>query len=143
MKMDDKGFTLVEVLAGFSLLVVLMVSFVHIINLSAKLTKAAVDAQNDTTDFYERYYSGENYYVISGGQKKEAFRYPSNNTVTQYNETTGKNEAMKINIKEVTSDYFDGTTTLEYNLSKVKLKIIENLRDTDASRTVIYRYVRE
>lgn len=56
MKLNNKGATLVEVLAGFTLLVVLVTSFVKIIKLSSELTTAAVDNKKNSLEFEENYY---------------------------------------------------------------------------------------
>ena len=68
MKLDNKGMTLVEIMAGFTLLVVLMTSFVKIIRLSALLTETAVDVRKNSNDFEKKYYDGfksESLFIIS------------------------------------------------------------------------------
>ncbi len=145
MNMNNKGFTLVEVMAGFSLLVVLMVSFVKIIKMSSELTTAAVDAKNMTLEFYNKYYSGENYYY-NGNKNKPAFRLSKNNedTVLDIN-----GNPLVINISEYRPDdetsETDGASTelLNYNLSNVKLKKIENIYDDTITKVSVFRYVRE
>lgn len=128
MKMNNKGFTLVEVMAGFSLLVVLMVSFVKIIKLSSDLTNAAVEMRNNNTDFYETYYSGENYYVNG----KTAFRKTKENSIN-----------LSIEIKEYSSGSFeevlDGSS---FVLNNVKIKKIENINDISMAKNSVFRYVR-
>ena len=134
MKMNNKGFTLVEIMAGFSLLVVLMVSFVKIIKLSSELTTAAVDAKTKTMGFYERYYSGKNYKI---DKDKTAFRLSKNsNNVVK----------AEINIKEETDDnsqYTGERISTPIVLKGVKLKKIENIYDSSISRIAVHRYVKE
>ena len=133
MKMGDDGFTLVEVIAGFTLLVVLMVSFTKIIKLATSLTDSAVDLRNKTDDFFENYYNGMNYYAENG---KPAFR-------------VSKNDANYVNIpieiKEYSSDSSSENTSpiKTFALSKVHIKVIENLYDKNIARLSVYRYVRD
>lgn len=133
MKTNNKGFTLVEVIVGFTLLVILVVSFEKIIKLSTNLTNSAIDLKRMTIDFYDRYYSGTNYYADNG---KPAFRKSKNS------ENTVK---LNIVIKEYSSEdnIEDASPIKEFALSNVKIKIIENLYDKNISRLAVYRYVRE
>ena len=141
MRMNDKGFTLVEVMAGFSLLVVLMVSFVKIINISSNLTIAAVDAKNKTNDFYKSYYSGENYYTVNN-KEKPAFRLSkgTENTVELLDDDGA---VIPFSIVEVFNADSEEKESDPIPLSKdIKLKRIENVYDYNISRINVFRYVR-
>ena len=137
MKMNDKGFSLVEVIAGFMLLVVLLTSFVNIINLSSKLITAATDAKNSSTEFEKSYFNGYNY--KADGSKK-AFRTDGyvvfdKNTISlvegSFDETTNEFTAYTV------EPYFTDT------LKDVQLIKIENLYDKKITRTSVYRYYTE
>lgn len=146
MKMNNKGFTLVEVMAGFSLLVVLMVSFVKIINISSDLITAAVDTKEKTSDFYKSYFSGRNYYTAiknnaSTNNDKPAFRLSTENAIEFQNEDGTIN--TEINIVEVFDYGEEGKKySAPFELSKeIKLKRIENVYDYNISRICVFRYV--
>ena len=131
MKMNNKGFTLVEVIAGFTLLVVLMVSFVKIVKLSTGLTNAATDLKSKTMDFYKSYYNGMNYIAENS---KPAFRISKN---------SANNLKLSIEINEYSFENGEKTISDTYQLPKVHLKIIENINDKNIARLAIYRYVRD
>ncbi len=132
MKLNNKGFTLVEVMAGFSLLVVIMVSLVKIIKLSSELTTAAADFKTKTMSFYERYYSGKNY---KADKDKPAFRLSKNaaNVVKGTITITEKTSGDSLYSGEMVSTV----------LTDVKIKKIENIYDSKISRIIVHRYVRD
>lgn len=132
MKLNNKGFTLVEVMAGFSLLIVIMVSLVKIINLSSELTAAAVDFKTKSMSFYERYYSGMNY---KADNNSPAFRL-SKNSINLVKETITITE-------ETSSDSLYSGQLVSIELNDVKLKKIENIYDDKISRIIVHRYVRD
>lgn len=131
MKMNNKGFTLVEVIAGFTLLVVLMVSFAKIVKLSTELTNSATDLKSKTNDFYKSYYNGMNYMAENN---KPAFRISKN---------SANNLKISIEINEFNFENGEKTISDTYQLPKVHLKIIENINDKKIARLAIYRYVRD
>ena len=148
MKLDNKGFTLVEIMAGFSLLMVIMVSFVKIINLSSELTTAAIDTQKSYSDFYEKYYEGKNYDSPDDSTQK-AFR--SINNTNQSDLTCGgvyeqlhmgTSKECKVYITEIIEGEDDWVKTPnEYELKNIRLKKIENIKDTDRARIRVDRYI--
>ena len=156
-KMNNKGMTLVEVVCGFLLLVVAITSFIKIIDLSAKLSSTAVTTKEKNLNFEELYYSGQNYKLKN---KKVAFR--------EYMEVidTSTNAPLAINLTEWHPDgkgYFlewnkndkglmelhekdsvgNPLTSVSLLLKNTRLKRIENIYDTDATRVCVFRYVYE
>ncbi len=157
MRLDNKGMTLVEVLAGFTLLVVLVTSFVKIIKLSSELTSVAVETKNKSFEFEEKFYEGKNYPV--SGSNKNAFREGSSIYVKDK-----EGNAFSTYIYEMTSEdyknknfdkYSSGKNSdplnpnLEENglffsdLSNIKLIMIENVYDLSIARKKVYRYIKE
>ena len=75
MKLNNKGTTLVEVTAGFLMLIVIMTSFIKIINLSSEMTNTATDMKTKNLAFEEEYYKGVNYKITGGDHSGQyAFR---------------------------------------------------------------------
>ena len=158
MKMDNKGMTIVEVMAGFMLLVVVTVSFVKTVKLASELTTASVDAKNNSSEFNYKYYSGNNYTTTYNKKTVSAFRDTASGIVQE------SGDKMKISITEwELNDVSDRDKGLykEYQMnnegkyeetipdsSKITLlpdvfiQKVENIYDTDISRTGVYRYVK-
>jgi len=108
MKLNNKGMTLVEIMAGFTLLVVLMTSFVKIIRLSALLTETAVDVRKNSNDFEKKYYDGVNYKVNNNGEKI-AFRDETNGTIIdKYNSENPSDSKKSIYVNEWYKDTVNG-----------------------------------
>ena len=144
MKMDNKGSTLVEITAGFLMLVIIMASFIKIINLSSEMTEKAIDLKNDNLEFDKRYYAGQNYNVDGG----TAFRSGDDEVIT-----IGDGIKLIEWHKQAGSDYYEEwhvgnskkmelfpTTGITIALNNTKLYHIENVRDKKAAKGNIYRY---
>lgn len=148
MKMDNRGSTLVEITAGFLMLVIVMASFIKIINLSSEMTDKAVDIKNDNLEFDKRYYTGLNYNVDGG----TAFRSGDDEVID-----IGEGNPKKIVLTEwhklAGSDYYEEwhvgnskkmelfpVTETPITLNYIKLYHIENVRDKNAAKVNIYRY---
>ena len=148
MKMDNKGSTLVEITAGFLMLVIIMASFIKIINLSSEMTEKAIDLKNDNLEFDKRYYAGQNYNVDGG----TAFRSGDDEVID-----LGEGDPKKLTLtewhKQAGSDYYvewykdsnnkmvtDDPAATHIPLNNIKLYHIENVRDKKAAKGNIYRY---
>ena len=160
--LGNKGTTLVEVVAGFLMLAVILTTFIKMINLSSKMTKAAVDTKKNSLEFEEKYYQGYNYNIKEkNSEAKPAFR----SEITVKDSTDND---LQISLKEwhkqEDGDYFiewhedtDGKfkrfksdgSLFENNsvadwktipVNSVKLQRIENVRDMSMTRKCIYRY---
>ena len=156
MRMDNRGMTIVEGMAGFMLIVVLLASFVKTIKLSSELTVASSDAKQNSIYFNEKYYTGKNYTVKYNGKDVSAFREDASNIVE------GDSGPMQINIvewhlnndptkgvyQEYTKDnqgvYSENTsiTASPWTLQNLVMRKIENIYDLDIARTCVYRYTR-
>ena len=160
MRMNNKGTSLVEVIAGFILLVVLLTSFVKIINLSSRLTSAAVDAVNNSSDFDKAYLTGYNYKVeVKNGNTtttKSAFRTSSNWTaieqgkivITEWEKNLSNGEFKEYHYDTSSKTYMSFTNSnsalmVPITLSKTSIIKIENLYDNSMARSSIFRYFTE
>jgi Tfp pilus assembly protein PilE len=155
MRMDNRGMTIVEGMAGFMLIVVLLASFVKIIRLSSNLTIAASDAKLNSVEFNEKYYTGKNYTVKYNKEDKLAFRDDSSNIVINedgsivdiYIEewhlnadpTNGIYQEYTKNAQGVYSKN-TSTTSTTWTLSNKVMRKIENIYDLSIARTCVYRY---
>jgi len=148
MKLDNRGSTLVEITAGFLMLVVIMASFIKMINLSSEMTESAVDMKKNNLEFDRKYYTGFNYNVDG----KTAFRSDDSTTVKfVIDNVTVPVSLMELH-KQTDGDYFDewnentefkviipsNANTME--LKNIKVFHIENIRDYDMARVGLYRY---
>ncbi len=150
MKMDNRGSTLVEITAGFLMLVVIMASFIKIINLSSEMTKAAIDMKNKNIEFDRRYYAGYNYNVDGG----TAFRSSGDGTTVsitiQLTEWHKRSDGYfeewheKDNKFQTFDKKADGTPLNGQVISvpNIILYRIENVRDNNTAKVNIYRYKR-
>ena len=136
MKMDNKGMTLVEIVVGFLLLVVILTSFIKIINLSSELTSAAVDSKKDKLEFEEKYYNGVNYTVSNGSTTVNAFR----DTGT---DVFGTDPIVLTEVYKDSNGKFQDKSTVTITFDNIKLLLIENLNDKTISRMRIFRYVKQ
>ena len=135
MKMDNKGMILVEIIVGFLLLVVILTSFIKIINLSSELTAAAVDSKNDKLEFEEKYYNGVNYPVVNGSTTVNAFRETGNDIF-------GSDPIILKEVYKDSNGKFQDKGTVTVSFDNIKLLLIENLNDKTISRMRIFRYVK-
>lgn len=128
MKMNDKGATLVEITAGFLMLVVIMTSFIKIIKLSSEMTATAVKTKQNSVDFDETYYNGFNYKV----DKDYAFR----------TEETGAKLQVNVALTELKRDENGVLTKTDKKISLNNISIyqIENVKDLTKSRSKVFRY---
>lgn len=144
MKLDNRGSTLVEITAGFLMLVIIMASFIKIINLSSEMTEKAIDLKNDNLEFDKRYYTGQNYNVDGG----TAFRSGDDEVVT-----IGDGIKLTEWHKQAGGDYYvewykdsnnkmvlSNSAATPIPLNNIKLYHIENVRDKKAAKGNIYRY---
>ena len=148
MKNDNRGMTLVEVVAGFLLLVVVMTSFIKIIQLSSRLTTISSDAKSNNLEFEEKYYSGINYTVKNGNyafRTGDSVLVPGfgNNSIFIAECTIDTSVTDGIDFVERT-DKKDNKWTFDETkktyVSKAELIRVENLYDTNISRLKVYRY---
>lgn len=140
---------MVEITAGFMMMVIIMASFIKIIKLSSEMTEAAVDMKNNNLEFDRRYYTGYNYDVDGG----TAFISGSGETI-EFQEN-GATVPIKLTEwhKKTNDDYFEewykngdkfklsipsGNKTIELN--NIKLYHIENVRAKDMAKVSVYRY---
>lgn len=149
MKMDNRGSTLVEITAGFLMLVIVMASFIKIIDLSSRMTETAVDMKKDNLEFDERFYAGYNYNVDGG----TAFR-SGDDEIIVFTEG-GATVPLQLTEwhKQSDGDYYEEwkksgdkfvlsntSSNLKIALNNVKLYHIENVRDKEIAKVNIYRY---
>lgn len=148
MKLDNRGSTLVEITAGFLMLVVIMASFIKMINLSSEMTESAVDMKKNNLEFDRKYYTGLNYNVDG----KTAFRSDDSTTVNFVIDNVTVPVSLTELHKQTDGDYFDewnentefkviipsNANTME--LKNIKVFHIENIRDYDMARVGLYRY---
>ncbi len=148
MKLDNRGSTLVEITAGFLMLVVIMASFIKMINLSSEMTESAVDMKKNNLEFDRKYYTGLNYNV----EGKTAFRSDDSTTVNFVIDNVTVPLSLTELHKQTDGDYFDewnentefkviipsNANTME--LKNIKVFHIENIRDYDMARVGLYRY---
>ena len=141
MKLNNKGTTLVEVTAGFLMLIVIMTSFIKIINLSSEMTNTATDMKAKNIAFEEKYYKGYNYKLTSGDYSGQyAFREYSSMLLKDKNGIVipvTLTECQKDSSGEFTSI---GASTI--TLSGVNIYKIENIKDTSLTRKSVFRYAR-
>lgn len=149
MKMDNRGSTLVEITAGFLMLVVVMASFIKIINLSSEMTETAVDMKKNNLEFDQKYFTGYNYDVNG----ESAFRSGSDEIVV-FTEGGASVPLKLIEWHKLSgSDYYEEwhesngkfvqstpTNARVFELSNIKLYHIENVRDKTIAKGNIYRY---
>lgn len=142
MKLNNKGTTLVEVTAGFLMLIVIMTSFIKIINLSSEMTNAATDMKSKNLAFEEEYYKGVNYKLTSGDYNGQyAFREYSSMLLK---DKTGN--VISVTLTECQKDSSGEFTSIGANpieLSGVNIFRIENIKDKSMSRTSVFRYARD
>ncbi len=151
MKMDNRGSTLVEITAGFLMLVVVMVSFIKIINLSSEMTKTAIDIKSKNIEFDRRYYAGYNYNVDGGAafrvsgdgttvsitmQLTEWHKMSSGDYFEEWHEKDGKLQTFD---KKADGTPLNGQVI---SISNIVLYRIENVRDKNMAKVNIYRYKR-
>ena len=151
--MNNKGMTLVEVMAGFMLLVVVMTSFIKIIDLSSKLTQISADTKKNRSEFEKKYYEGINYDVTytGGGQTgtKKAFREQNNSVIPDFG-LGGDVFIAECTLDDSGKDFVE-RTDVDKNIwtfgDDKKMKInnaeviqIENLYDTSIARQKVIRY---
>ena len=154
MKMNNKGMTLVEVLAGFTLLVVLVTSFIKIIKLSSELTSVAVETKNKNLEFEEKYYEGINYTL--DGTTNKAFRNGDSiyikdkegNIFNIYVYEMTQDDYKNKSFEKYSSGKVTDSTVLDQNLfycdlSNIKLIQVENIHDTNIARNKVYRYLKQ
>lgn len=159
-KMNNNGTTLVEVIVGFILLVVLLTSFVKIIDLSSRLTTAAVDARNNSSDFDKAYLTGYNYPVdVKTGNtttSKPAFRTSTNWTaiaqgnikITEWEKNLSNGDFKEYHYDTSSKTYKSFTNSnsnlmSSITLNKTSIIKIENLYDNCMARSAIFRYFTE
>ena len=149
MKLDNKGSSLVEITAGFLMLVVIMASFIKIINLSSEMTDTAVDMKNSNLEFNKRYYTGYNYTVNDG----TAFRAGGGETV-EFHDDDNAIVPLKLTEwhRQSDGDYFEewnentdfkivySSNNETITLNNITLYHIENVKDYDMARIGLYRY---
>ena len=151
MNIDNKGMSLVEVLAGFLLLVVVMTGFTKIIQLSSKLTTISADTKKNNLDFEKKYYEGTNYQVDykSGNTtiKKYAFRENGSNVINGYGkgnifiaECKLNNEGSDFEKRNTETNIWSFDPSEKMILSNVELIQIENLYDANIARQKVLRY---
>ena len=70
LKMNNQGSTMVEVLVGFTILVIVLVEcMVHIVGVSSKMVEKSVDMQNDRTTINRQMYQKDADYTTIEGAK--------------------------------------------------------------------------
>ena len=137
MKINNKGMTLVEVIVGFLLLVVIMTTFIKIINLSSELTSAALDSKKDKLEFESKYYDGVNYPVTNGSTSTNAFRETGTDIF-------GDTPIVLTEVKKDNNGKFQNNdNAVAISFTNIKLILIENLNDRTISRMRIFRYVKQ
>lgn len=148
MKLDNRGSTLVEITAGFLMLVVIMASFIKIINLSSEMTESAVDMKKNNLEFDRKYYDGLNYNIDG----KTAFRSDDSTIVNFVIDNVTVPVSLTELHKQTDGDYFDEwNENTEFKvvipsdaepmeLNNIKVFHIENIRDYDMARVGLYRY---
>ena len=155
MKMDNKGMTIVEVMAGFMLLVVITVSFVKTVRLASELTTASVDSKNNSSEFNYKYYSGNNYKTTYNKQSKDAFRDEASGILKDSGAVVeikisewhladdAENGIFKEYQKDSTGKFVENLATAgtPQLIKDMVLQKIENIYDSDMARIGVYRYV--
>ena len=148
MKLDNRGSTLVEITAGFLMLVVIMASFIKIINLSSEMTESAVDMKKNNLEFDRKYYDGLNYNIDG----KTAFRSDDSTIVNFVIDNVTVPVSLTELHKQTDGDYFDEwNENTEFKvvipsdaepmeLNNIKVFHIENIRDYGMARVGLYRY---
>ncbi len=154
MRMDNRGMTIVEGIAGFMLIVVLLTSFVKMIKLSSELTIASADAKQNSIEFNEKYYTGKNYKVKYNKTDVLAFREDTANIVEDdtgemmiyieewhlnTDQTKGIYQEYTKNDQGVYSENTDITQS-PWLLQNMVMRKIENIYDLSIARTCVYRY---
>ena len=142
MKLNNKGTTLVEVTAGFLMLIVIMTSFIKIINLSSEMTNTATDMKTKNLAFEEEYYKGYNYKLTSGENNGQyAFRDYSSMLLK---DKTGI--VIPVTLTECQKDSsgeYISTGASTITLPGVNIFRIENVKDKSISRTSVFRYAKD
>lgn len=70
LKMNNQGSTMVEVLVGFTILVIVLVEcMVHIVGVSSEMVEKSVDMQNDRTTINRQMYQKNADYTTIEGAK--------------------------------------------------------------------------
>ncbi|MBO6114588.1 MAG: hypothetical protein J6P57_05980 [Lachnospiraceae bacterium] len=70
LKMNNQGSTMVEVLVGFTILVIVLVEcMVHIVGVSSEMVEKSVDMQNDRTTINRQMYQKDADYTTIEGAK--------------------------------------------------------------------------
>ena len=141
MKLNNKGTTLVEITAGFLMLIVIMTSFIKIINLSSEMTNTATDMKTKNLEFEKAFRDGVNY-KVTGGSYNGQYAFREYDSMILKDNT---NQVITVSLtecqKDSTGNYIDtGTSSIE--LSGVNIFRIENVRDTSKSRISVFRYAR-
>ena len=142
--MDNKGMSLVEIVAGFVVIVIAFASFIKIINLSSEMTQSSVDTRNANNELKEYYYNG--YYDSKDGVDV----FTAGNTVSSiqlvewhksssgdYYEEWYKNDSGIMVTKDTSTIYIPQTTI---PLSNTELVII-NGKIKQSTTDFLARYV--
>ncbi|MBQ8913691.1 MAG: hypothetical protein IJ054_06575 [Lachnospiraceae bacterium] len=70
LKLNNQGSTMVEVLVGFTILVIVLVEcMVHIVGVSSEMVEKSVDMQNDRTTINRQMYQKDADYTTIEGAK--------------------------------------------------------------------------
>lgn len=145
MKLNNKGTTLVEVIAGFVLLVVLMTSFMKIIDLSSELTSTAIDTRNDSINFKKAYYNGYNYQV-NGKNAFVSSKVALNVSITEWEKdlSTGEFKEFHKNANGKYELFINNNASLyNKNLEKSSVIKLDSINDTSMTRMTLFRYKTE
>ena len=148
MKLNNKGTTLVEITAGFLMLIVIMTSFIKIINLSSEMTNTATDMKTKNLEFEKAFRNGVNYKVTGGSYNGQyAFReYDSMILKRKVNDNSEDYQIISVELTECQKDssgsFLKNPSATPITLSDVHIFRIENLKDTSMSRISVFRYAR-
>ena len=141
MKLNNKGSTLVEITAGFLMLIVIMASFVKIINLSSEMTNTATEMKTKNLEFEKAFRDGVNY-KVSGGSYNGQYAFRDYNSMILKDNNDSAIEIYLAECQKDSSGSYVLTGNNSIKLSDVYIFRIENIKDSSKSRLSVFRYAR-
>ena len=93
-KLDNKGSSMVEIVVGFALILIIIASFLQIINLSSNMTMESVDTQKKLAALQDEFYGGVNNTSESYGE--DVTKFVINPIAGENNETIGAQSPIKL-----------------------------------------------